>query len=56
VHHFGDLGGGHYTAHCWNERREKWYYFDDSNVREEVNLKNIVNSSGYILFYKKDQL
>ena len=18
VHHFGDLGGGHYTAHCFN--------------------------------------
>lgn len=30
VHHYGALGGGHYTASCFNEAHDKWFYFNDS--------------------------
>jgi ubiquitin carboxyl-terminal hydrolase 4/11/15 len=50
--HFGSLSSGHYTALCKNQNR--WYEFDD----ECVNLcpeNKVVNSSAYLLFYRKRQ-
>ena len=32
VNHYGNCGGGHYTAHCRNFLNNEWYYFDDSSV------------------------
>jgi ubiquitin C-terminal hydrolase len=54
IHHFGSSQGGHYWATCKNFRDEKWYKFDDSVVREAEN-SDIVASSAYVLFYKKNE-
>ena len=32
INHFGNCGGGHYTAFCKNFLDDKWYNFDDSDV------------------------
>jgi ubiquitin C-terminal hydrolase len=53
IHHFGSPHGGHYWATCKNFRDEKWYKFDDSVVGEAEN-SDIVASSAYVLFYKKN--
>lgn len=32
VNHSGSLGGGHYTAQCYNETDQQWHNFNDSSV------------------------
>ena len=32
--HMGGLNSGHYTAYARHRGKRKWYYFDDSSVRE----------------------
>lgn len=32
--HYGNVGGGHYTAYARNHLNGNWYEFDDSNVKE----------------------
>jgi ubiquitin carboxyl-terminal hydrolase 4/11/15 len=50
--HFGNLGGGHYTAYCYNSSRGEWMEFNDSNFAP---VRDVVNSSAYVLFYKARQ-
>ncbi|KAK7205197.1 hypothetical protein BZA70DRAFT_267727 [Myxozyma melibiosi] len=50
--HFGGLGGGHYTANVKNFVDNKWYYFDDSSVRE-VSPESGVTEAAYLLFYRR---
>jgi len=53
VCHVGPIAcAGHYTAFCLNTHDQKWYYFDDANVRE-VRKDQVVSRNAYILFYKK---
>ena len=52
TNHYGDLSGGHYTAICYNGVFDEWLNFNDSRV-SEVDSKNIVSSSAYILYYRK---
>lgn len=33
VNHSGSLGGGHYTAQCFNRVENKWFNFNDSFVK-----------------------
>jgi ubiquitin C-terminal hydrolase len=54
VHHSGSLNGGHYWATCKNFRDEKWRTLNDSSVGS-ANERDIVASSAYILFYKRNQ-
>lgn len=51
VQHFGGLNGGHYTALAKNMGR--WYDFNDETVSY---AEKIVNSSAYLLFYKRKDL
>jgi len=30
--HYGNAGGGHYTAYCKNQNDNQWYEFDDMRV------------------------
>ena len=30
--HYGNAGGGHYTAYAKNAHLDQWYEFDDSRV------------------------
>jgi len=56
VCHVGMIAcAGHYTAFCLNPVDMKWYYYDDSNVRE-VKKEQVVTRNAYILFYKKRSL
>ena len=51
-HHFGGLGGGHYTAHALNDDGV-WCYYDDSRVTTDVDPKEVVSNSAYLLFYRR---
>ena len=51
--HSGTLGGGHYTASGRNFLNNKWYRFNDSQVRQLSNGPDEIDrSSAYVLFYK----
>ena len=50
--HTGTLDGGHYTALCKNPDNEKWFKFDDSDVKP-VEKNSIVTNASYILFYSR---
>ena len=34
IYHHGNIQGGHYTAACYNPVMNKWYYYDDSRLKE----------------------
>lgn len=53
VNHYGDIGGGHYTAFARNFVNNKWYDFDDSEV-EQIKPNGINTKAAYILFYQKN--
>ena len=49
--HFGGTGGGHYTAICKNYDGN-WYDYNDSSCSLSSS-SNVVSSSAYVLFYRK---
>lgn len=51
--HLGGLGGGHYTAYCWNPNTRQWFGFNDSMVTPVHNPENIKSSAAYLLFYRR---
>lgn len=53
--HHGGLGGGHYTAFAKNAINQKWYYFNDSFVRE-IAPEDAVTRDAYVLFYRLNSL
>ena len=48
--HYGETGGGHYTAICKNGNN--WYKYDDSIVTKII-PKAAVTSAAYVLFYRR---
>ena len=52
-HHSGSLSFGHYTATCKNPLDDKWYDYNDSHVSLVQENSEIVNSSAYVLYYKR---
>lgn len=52
--HIGTMTGGHYTSFIKNANN-KWYHFNDSNVTEVQNIKQIVTPNAYCFFYRKQQ-
>jgi len=50
--HHGSMGFGHYTAFAKNYLNNKWYEFDDSHVSEKSD-NELINSSAYVLFYRR---
>lgn len=50
--HFGNLGGGHYTAFCKLATDEQWYCFDDAHV-SPVNPSDVQTAAAYVLFYRR---
>jgi ubiquitin C-terminal hydrolase len=58
VNHFGDLGGGHYIAHCKNLVNSKWYEFNDSTLVHipEHEIERVIKcQSVYIMFYENQK-
>jgi len=56
--HYGTLNAGHYTAFCKNPIANKWYEFDDSQVRNAgTTLQDVQNTvmtkAAYVLFYRR---
>ena len=49
--HEGSLNSGHYYAYCRNSNN-KWYIYDDNNVREIEN-SSLISNNAYCLFYHK---
>ena len=49
--HYGDMGGGHYTAVCKNIDGN-WYEYDDNSVIR-TSPKNVCTSAAYVLFYRR---
>jgi len=50
VHHQGTSSTGHYVATLKSESDGKWRLFNDAQIFE-VNERDVVDSSAYILFY-----
>ena len=50
VHHQGTFTTGHYVASLKSESDGKWRLFNDAQIFE-VNERDVVDSSAYILFY-----
>ncbi|WOL15310.1 ubiquitin carboxyl-terminal hydrolase 8-like isoform X1 [Canna indica] len=50
--HYGNMGGGHYTAYVYHERENRWYDFDDRSVIP-ISEESIKTSAAYVLFYKR---
>ena len=46
--------GGHYIAYCKNKNDNKWYKFNDSNVKE-CTFKEVNSFSPYFLIFKRIQ-
>lgn len=51
--HNGTLDGGHYTAMCRHFQFDRWFKFDDSEVKEMSSLSMIRSPLSYILFYSR---
>lgn len=50
--HYGNAGGGHYTAYAKTAHHNQWYEFDDSRVTQ-TDSKSVVTEAAYFLFYKR---
>ena len=50
--HIGGMGGGHYTAKCYNAESQTWYSFNDSTV-SRTTADQTVTGQAYVLFYKR---
>jgi ubiquitin C-terminal hydrolase len=53
-YHSGAVSGGHYTASVKNANG-KWYHYNDREVSEVKDLRKLINSKAYCLFYRKNQ-
>ena len=49
--HYGDIGGGHYTAMCKNYDGN-WYKYNDLNV-SRASPSDALSSAAYVLFYRR---
>lgn len=52
--HYGNMGGGHYSAYVYHNAEDKWYDFDDRHV-SQVSPDSLKTSAAYVLFYKRVQ-
>ena len=52
TNHMGGPHGGHYTAHVKNANN-KWYLFNDTQVKEITDETKIVTQQAYCFFYRK---
>uniref|UniRef100_A0A0D9WVP5 Ubiquitin carboxyl-terminal hydrolase n=1 Tax=Leersia perrieri TaxID=77586 RepID=A0A0D9WVP5_9ORYZ len=51
--HYGNMGGGHYTASIYHEEGNGWYKFDDECVRP-ITEDSIKTPAAYVLFYRRE--
>ncbi|XP_068164763.1 ubiquitin carboxyl-terminal hydrolase 50-like isoform X2 [Antennarius striatus] len=59
LNHFGDLKGGHYTAHVKSYENKWWYHFNDDVVKRvdpppsEPGAEGLRSCFAYLLMYQK---
>ena len=46
--HFGSMEGGHYTAYCYSQVKNKWNKFDDQEVSEFDDPRDVKTSAAYM--------
>ncbi|KAJ1287809.1 hypothetical protein BS78_02G039200 [Paspalum vaginatum] len=51
--HYGNMGGGHYTASIYHEEGKGWYKFDDECVTP-ISEDKIKTAAAYVLFYRRE--
>ncbi|XP_062189437.1 ubiquitin carboxyl-terminal hydrolase 8-like [Phragmites australis] len=51
--HYGNMGGGHYTASIYHEEGKGWYKFDDDCVTP-ISEDSIKTPAAYVLFYRRE--
>ena len=52
INHQGNLIGGHFFAYVRNFLKNKWYCMDDDFIND-IDEKNLVSRSAYVLFYQR---
>ena len=52
TNHSGGSLGGHYTSYVKHCNTNKWYHFNDTNIRE-LNESNVNNQNAYTFFLRK---
>ncbi|KAJ3131481.1 CSN-associated deubiquitinating enzyme Ubp12 [Physocladia obscura] len=50
--HYGNMGGGHYTAAVKSLENENWYEMDDARITK-LDEKDVMSNAAYLLFYKR---
>ncbi len=55
INHTGNMHGGHYFTYCLNEDTDKWYEFNDRDVKQ-IHDTRVVTSHAYLLFYTRQDL
>lgn len=55
ANHYGNCGGGHYTANCKNRYNNQWYRYDDSDV-SAIAENQIITDAAYVLFYELQKI
>lgn len=53
TYHIGTMDGGHYTSACRHPELEKWFKFDDTEVKEISSSSGLKSPASYILFYSR---
>ncbi|KAL5196698.1 hypothetical protein ABZP36_000210 [Zizania latifolia] len=51
--HYGNMGGGHYTASIYHEDSKGWYKFDDECVTP-ITEDSTKTPAAYVLFYRRE--
>tara|TARA_B100000161_G_C33475301_1_gene379930 strand:- start:431 stop:901 length:471 start_codon:yes stop_codon:yes gene_type:complete len=51
--HLGGLNGGHYYSICKNDIDGGWRVYNDSNISNVIDEKEVFNNHPYCLFYQR---
>ncbi|CAD8145529.1 unnamed protein product [Paramecium pentaurelia] len=52
INHYGELYEGHYNSLIKNLEDQKWYCYDDSQVKE-IQVQDIITQHAYVLCYER---
>lgn len=50
--HYGNLGGGHYTAYTLGDDGT-WCHYDDTRVTSNISPTEVVSEAAYVLYYRR---
>lgn len=53
TNHIGTMDGGHYTSMCRHFELDRWFKYDDTDVKEITSQSALKSPASYILFYTR---